>query len=152
MKNQSKHLPAIKHSNAGIFYMPYIPVQVTDEKNVSKFEKDIKESLKHECYTKYKTDDNTIKNSDDNNVKQDYVVLNFDQYKELGRQRIDESKDSEWQCPTYKHRVKNLQKQQTKDGNPCWGCLKFCDTLDASYFHGKACRLYEEGHSGWVWW
>lgn len=81
----------------------------------------------------------------------DYAAITIDQYRELGKQRIDESKDCEWQCPTCKHRVKNLQIQYTKDGNPCWGCQKFCDTLDATYFNGKACKLYEEGHSGYCW-
>lgn len=152
-----------KIKNGGIFYIPYIPAQVTDEKNVSKFEKAIKESAKHECHTKYcdlkkqtafgnreaiKETLNVKKTED----KLEYVVLTVDQYQDFGLQRIDESKDCEWQCPTCKHRVKNLQRQKTEEGNPCWGCLKFCDTLDASYFYGKACKLYEEGHSGCVWW
>ena len=71
--------------------------------------------------------------------------------RQLDKQRIDESKNSEWQCPTCKNRVKNLQVLVTKDGNPCWGCQKFYDTLDASYFHGKACKLYIEGYSGYYW-
>lgn len=145
-----KDLSDMKYGDAGITYIPYIPVQVTDKKNVSKFEKAIKESIKHECHTKYKTLEDVEKHNDE--VKHKYQVLTLDQHRELGRQRIDESKNSEWQCPTCKHRVKNLQRQQTKDGNPCWGCQKFCDTLDATYFNGKACKLYEEGHSGWVWW
>lgn len=81
----------------------------------------------------------------------DYTVSTIDQYREFGKQRIDESKDCEWQCPTCKNRVKNLQVLATKDGNPCWGCQKFYDTLDASYFHGKACKLYIEGYSGYYW-
>ena len=163
MKKQYKHLSDMKCGDAGIVYIPYIPVQVMDEKNVSKFEKDIKESVKHECHTKYEDlkkhavfgnreavkEMLTEKKDED---KPHYTVLTFDQYKAFGLQRIDESKDCEWQCPTCKHRVKNLQRQLTKEGNPCWGCQKFCDTLDASYFNGKACKLYEEGHSSHVWW
>jgi hypothetical protein len=123
----------MKCGDAGIVYIPYIPVQVMDEKNVSKFEKDIKESVKHECHTKYGDlkkhavfgnreavkEMLTEKKDED---KPHYTVLTFDQYKAFGLQRIDESKDSEWQCPTCKHRVKNLQRQLTKEGNPCWGC------------------------------
>ena len=145
-----KDLSDMKYGDDGIVYIPYIPVQIVDRRNTSKVEKVLKESVKHECHTKYKTWEDVEKHND--KVKHEYQVLNLDQYRELGRQRIDESKDCEWQCPTCKHRVKNLQRQNTKDGNPCWGCQKFCDTLDATYFNGKACKLYEEGHSGWVWW
>ena len=102
----------MKYGDYEITYIPYIPVQVTDEKNVSKFEKAIKDSIKHECYAKCKIWENVEKHNDE--VKHEYQVLSFDQYKELGKQRIDESKDCEWQCPTCKHRVKNLQRQNTK--------------------------------------
>ena len=159
-----------------VTYIPFVPVQVVDEKNVSRFEKAVKESAKHECHTKYgltsKPDcaskyaievleprdakDNKIdehpESTSKSSMHSDYVVMSIDQLKELGRKRIDESKDSEWQCPTCKYRVKNLQREKTKEGNPCWGCNKFFDTLDASYFNGKACKLYEEGHSGCTWW
>lgn len=176
MKKQHEHLDGTKRNDVDIVYCPYIPMQTVDKENIAKVEKILKESAKHECNTKYgltsKTDyasryaievlestnaknnkiDEHLESTSKVSISSDYVVLNFDQYKELGRQRIDESKDIEWQCPTCKHRVKNLQRERTKDGSPCWGCHKFCDTLDASYFHGKACKLYEEGHSGWVWW
>lgn len=86
-----------------------------------------------------------------NTNKQERAIMNISQYRDLGKQRIDKTKDCEWQCPTCKHRVKNLQILTTKDGNPCWGCQKFCDTLDASYFHGKACKLYDKGDSLVCW-
>ena len=154
-----------KCSNSDIVYVSCIPVQIINQKNVSKFEKDIKESLNHECRTKYGDLKKHASFGNIEDVKEifmptekkdesnpNYTVITFDQYKDFGLQRIDERKDSEWQCPTCKHRVKNLQRKKTKEGNPCWGCRKFCDTLDASYFNGKACKLYEEGHSGYVWW
>ncbi len=150
MKKQYEHLDDMKYGDYEITYIPYIPVQIVDKGNISKVEKILKESAKRECHTRYKIQEDVEKHNDE--VKHEYQVLNLDQYRELGRQRIVESKDSEWQCPTCKHRVKNFQRQKTEEGNPCWGCQKFCDTLDASYFHGKACKLYEEGHSGWVWW
>lgn len=163
MKKQYEHLDGMKYGDYEITYIPYIPVQIVDKKNLSETEKNIKESVKHACHTKYGDlkkhavfgNREAIKEmltEKKDEVKHEYQVLNLDQYRELGRQRIDESKDCEWQCPTCKHRVKNFQRQKTEEGNPCWGCHKFCDTLDASYFHGKACKLYEEGHSGWVWW
>lgn len=145
-----KDLSDMKHGDDGIIYTPYIPVQVIDKKYVSKFNKAVKEFINNECHTKYKTQEDVEKHNDE--VKHEYQVLNLDQFNELGKQRIDENKDCEWQCPTCKHRVKNLQLENTKDGNPCWGCQKFCDTLDASYFNGKACKLYEKGHSGHIWW
>jgi len=145
-----KDLSDMKCGDYGITYIPYIPVQIVSKGNTSKVEKILKESAKHECHTRYKIWEDAVKHTDE--VKHEYQVLTLDQHRELGKQRIDESKDCEWQCPTCKHRVKNLQRQKTKDGNPCWGCLKFCDTLDALYFHGKACKMYEEGHSGHVWW
>ena len=150
MKKQYEHLDGMKYGDYEITYIPYIPVQIVDRGNISKVEKVLKESAKRECHTRYKIQEDVEKHNDE--VKHEYQVLNLDQYRELGKQRIDESKDCEWQCPTCKHRVKNFQRQNTEEGNPCWGCQKFCDTLDASYFHGKACRLYEAGHSGWVWW
>ena len=150
MKKQYEHLDDMKYGDDGIVYVPYIPVQIVDKGNTAKVEKVLKESTKHECHTKYKTLEDVEKHKGEG--KHEYQVLSFDQYKDFGLQRIDESKDSEWQCPTCKNRVKNLQREKTKEGNPCWGCQKFCDTLDASYFHGKACKQYEEGHSGWVWW
>lgn len=110
----------MKYGDYEITYIPYIPVQIVDRGNTSKVEKVLKESVKHECHTKYKTWEDVEKHNDE--VKHEYQVLNLDQYRELGRQRIDESKDCEWQCPTCKHRVKNLQRQKTVEGNPCWGC------------------------------
>lgn len=152
MKKQYENLSDMKYGD--VVYVPYIPVQVTDKKQLDKVQNALnsieKKTSKKECHTKYKIQEDVEKHNDE--VKHEYQVLNLDQHRELGRQRIDDSKDCEWQCPTCKYRVKNLQRQQTKDGNPCWGCQKFCDTLDASYFNGKACKLYEEGHSGWVWW
>lgn len=79
------------------------------------------------------------------------AVMTMAERVELGRNRIDRDRESEWQCPTCKYRVKNLQRLVTKDGKPCWGCQKFCDTLDASYFGGKACKIYEQGSSGYEW-
>ena len=153
-----KDLSDMKHGDDGIIYTPYwnnlYPIYSStsvDKKNVSKFdEKTFNESINLECHTKYTTWEDVEKHNDE--VKHEYQVLNLDQFNELGKQRIDENKDCEWQCPTCKYRVKNLQLQNTKDGNPCWGCQKFCDTLDASYFNGKACKLYEKGHSGYIWW
>ena len=166
----------MNNSDFDVVYLPYIPMQVIDKKNLSKFEKSLKEAVKRECHIKYGVLSNmydasafaaeVLKTSsqkevafsqkeakqDKNTSTNDYVILSSDEYKELGRKRVDESKDCEWQCPTCKHRVKNLQRKKTKEGNPCWGCKKFCDTLDASYFHGKACKLYEEGHSEYIWW
>ncbi len=176
MKKQYEHLNDMKCADGEIIYIPYIPVQIVGKGNTSKVEKILKEPAKRECHTKYGVLSNTqdasafaaevLKTSsqkevassqkevkqDKNTSTDDYIIMSSDEYKEFGKKRIDESKDSEWQCPTCKHRVKNLQRTKTKDGNPCWGCKKFCDTLDASYFNGKACKLYEEGHSGWVWW
>ena len=119
MKKQYEHLASMKQGDYEIIYIPYIPVQIVDKGNTSKVEKILKESAKHKYHTRYKICEDVEKFNDE--VKQ-YQVLNLDQYKELGRQRIDESKDSEWQCPTCKHRVKNLQRKHTKDGSPCWGC------------------------------
>lgn len=167
MKKQYKHLSDMKCGD--VVYLPYIPVQVIDKKQLDKVQKALnsieEKTSKKECHTKYGDlkkhtvfgnreavkEMLTLTEKKDED-KSNYTVLTFDQYKAFGLQRIDESKDCEWQCPTCKHRVKNLQRQKTEEGNPCWGCQKFCDTLDASYFHGKACKLYEEGHSGWVWW
>lgn len=81
----------------------------------------------------------------------DYVMLTFDEYKHLGQKRIDEKQDAEWQCPTCRYRVKNRSRLTAEDGSPLWGCRKFCDTIGASYFNGKACRVYEQGDSGYEW-
>lgn len=81
-----------------------------------------------------------------------FTVMTLDEMRDLGRkERVDESRKCEWQCPTCRNRVLNWQREKTADGSPCWGCQKYCDTLDASYFGGRACRLYEKGESNAVW-
>lgn len=83
--------------------------------------------------------------------KPQYIAMTMEQWSDLGKSRIDESRDSEWQCPNCKHRVHNLQMERNSRGEECWGCLKFCDTVDASYFHGKACKCYDKGDSYYCW-
>jgi len=139
-------LSSMKCTDYDIVYLSYVPMQITDEKNACRFEKAVEESAKQECCTRYSltidpdyaskyaaealklpdpennsTDEHAESNSRPS-AHSDYAVLSFDQWEELGKRRIDESKDSEWQCPACKHRVKNLQREMTKDGSPCWGC------------------------------
>ena len=90
--------------------------------------------------------------SADDGSSNGYAVMTIGQYREYARKlRIDENTDSEWQCPTCSKRVKNLQRRKTDGGKPCWGCRACCDTVDASYFGGKACKLYEKGNSALTW-
>jgi len=64
--------------------------------------------------------------------------------------RVDESRMSEWQCPKCRHRVVNAQ-IPTIDGMEAWGCSRFCDTHNSSYFNGHACKLFENGDCFMVW-
>lgn len=139
-----------KCGDARITYIPYIPVQVSDKRNPVEI-KALEKVAKAETHTKYGSWIEVEKHNKE--VMTDYEVMDISSFRELGKQRIDESKDSEWQCPKCKHRIKNLQRLKTRDGSPCWGCGKFCDTVDASYFNGKACKLHEEGDNhGRTWW
>ena len=121
-----------------VTYIPYVPICHIASNTSGNLQK-----TSGGAHTKYKICDGV--------TAPDYAILTRDEYRQLGKDRIDSDRDSEWQCPTCKYRVKNLQRLQTKDGNPCWGCRRFCDTLDASYFGGKACKMYEQGNSGYTW-
>lgn len=160
-------LSKMKPGNAGVIYIPFIPVQrcsgghltVDDVKTRYSLMSNAHdaEAYAAECLNdiKHEEKDNDVKvdvNMPKQSAEDDYVVLSNNDYRAFCKLRIDESKDSEWQCPTCMHRVKNLQRERAKDGNPCWGCRKFCDTVDASYFGGKACRCYKKGDSSKVWW
>ena len=125
-------------SQYDVTYIPYVPIC-----HIASNTSGNQQKTPGGAHTKYKVSDGA--------TALGYAVLDIDEYRQLGKDRIDSDRDSEWQCPTCKYRVKNLQRLQTKDGNPCWGCRRFCDTLDASYFGGKACKMYEQGNSGYTW-
>lgn len=128
------------HEQFGVVYAPYVPHTVMPKMHSGQKRDDLK--TKGEPRTKYKA----------GSANYACGTMTMTECEELDRQiRIDRDRESEWQCPTCKYRVKNLQRLQTKDGNPCWGCRRFCDTLDASYFSGKACKMYEQGNSGHIW-
>lgn len=96
----------------------YIPVQVSDKRNPVEI-KALEKVGEAETHTKYGSWIEVEKHNKE--VMSDYEVMDTSSFRELGKQRIDESKDSEWQCPKCKHRIKNLQRLKTGDGTEVLG-------------------------------